>query len=181
MTNVPIPKHVRAQIVELYQAGETWAEIIRITGVSSPTVARILREDAVVDRRKTSPRAVGEDLIKKIIELRGRNMRISAIAKMVQRDPHTVSYVLADHANQIPMSNPEQISPEEFIVTWQQSSDINEVALKLKMKKVLLVSRANYYRARGVDLKRFQRDGKYHWTDLKKLAQMVKTKEDPEE
>jgi len=47
------------------------------------------------------------------------------------------------------------VSPERFVTTWQQSSSVGEVAMRLGLKKAVCRTRASRLRARGVGLKRF--------------------------
>jgi len=47
--------------------------------------------------------------------------------------------------------------PERFVVVWQKSNNVAEVAETLGMPAGIVSARASHYRSRGVKLKRFPR------------------------
>jgi hypothetical protein len=53
-----------------------------------------------------------------------------------------------------------EVSAEEFVRAWQQSSSVDEVAEKLGMPKPIVLARASTYRQKGVKLKAVKRGAK---------------------
>jgi hypothetical protein len=47
--------------------------------------------------------------------------------------------------------------PEKFVLVWQQSQSVEEVAKKLNMPRAIVSARASGYRAQGVHLKKMPR------------------------
>jgi hypothetical protein len=52
------------------------------------------------------------------------------------------------------------VTAEEFVRAWQQSSSVDEVAERLKMPKPIVLARASKYRQQGVKLKEVRRGNK---------------------
>lgn len=52
------------------------------------------------------------------------------------------------------------VTPEQFITTWQTSETAQEVADKLGMPKAIVLARASSYRSDGIKLKKMKRDSK---------------------
>lgn len=51
------------------------------------------------------------------------------------------------------------VSPEEFVVAWEESGSVDEVSSRLGMPKPNVTARASSYRAKGVTLKQMPRGG----------------------
>jgi hypothetical protein len=48
------------------------------------------------------------------------------------------------------------VSPNDFVIAWEAASSVRELALKLGMSPRAVAARANFYRRRGVRLKRLK-------------------------
>lgn len=70
------------------------------------------------------------------------------------------------------------VSPFEFVQAWQESEDINEVIAKLGMDKYSALSRAAYYKRKGIPLKKLRRAQSVDWDDLKEFANLFLPQDD---
>ena len=69
------------------------------------------------------------------------------------------------------MARKTEISAKRFIWTWQTSRSANEVARKLKRPPASVMSRAYYFRKKGVRLKKFTKGNlPYDWHALAEYA-----------
>lgn len=67
----------------------------------------------------------------------------------------------------------DAISPELFIRTWQEATNITDVSDKLGMTRVAVLSRGYLYSKKGVPLKRLQTSRSYDWEELAEMAGMM--------
>ena len=67
------------------------------------------------------------------------------------------------------------VSPRDFVVAWQTSETVEQVASATGMTVTAASRRASSYRKRGVSLKLFRRGrGNTNWAALSDLARRVK-------
>lgn len=67
-----------------------------------------------------------------------------------------------------------QITPKEFVETWQQAESLDEVAIKIGTKKQSATTRAIRMRQKGVPLKCFRATpAKADYATLAKLAKKL--------
>lgn len=166
-----ISDETRQDIVTLRQEGKPHREIAESTGLHRVTVGKKLRKAGY----KTEMKQVTADVIKTIVELRSKNFSYAAISKRVGFSSNAIMYALIDHANEIVMitaSGRPQVSPEEFIVAWQESSSLQEVSLRLGMRAAAVYARARNYRERGISLKTYKH-ARYQWEDVARFAEMI--------
>jgi hypothetical protein len=65
------------------------------------------------------------------------------------------------------------VDPKTFIIAWQQSSTLGEVAEKLQMPEPICSARASMYRAAGVELRRMPRAPSSRKLDVAALNQLI--------
>ena len=65
------------------------------------------------------------------------------------------------------------VSPEQFILTWQKSSSVAEVAEALGMPKPIVLARKSNYTALGIKLKKMPRKSREHGLDVNALNAMI--------
>jgi biotin operon repressor len=65
----------------------------------------------------------------------------------------------------------KKATPEEFVRTWQTSNSTQEVATALKMSRQSVISRAGFYRNKGIPLKSFAR--KFEHVNVEKLTKLA--------
>jgi transposase len=72
-----------------------------------------------------------------------------------------------------------EVTPEQFVVAWQTSATIAEVAVRVGMPEAIASARAGDYRKKGIPLKRMPRGrkGRLDVQGLKALAESLKQKE----
>jgi len=64
-----------------------------------------------------------------------------------------------------------KVNPQEFVLAWQESDTIDDVAERLGMNKMSVRQRAYSYRRKGVPLKSMRTGAnKVDWESLKALA-----------
>lgn len=64
-----------------------------------------------------------------------------------------------------------RIAPEDFVIAWQSSTTIDEVAVKLDMSRMSVRQRAYSYRRKGVPLKSMRSSvRRVDWEALRDLA-----------
>lgn len=69
------------------------------------------------------------------------------------------------------------LTPEQFILIWQQAGDIVDVMEKTGWKYATCTGMAAKYRRRGIPLQRFPRGRqRYDWAALAELAKGLKPK-----
>ena len=67
-----------------------------------------------------------------------------------------------------------QVSAEDFIITWQQSSSLQEVADKLGIKKEVAYQRARIYKNQyQINLKQFKRKERPRRLNVEKLKNLA--------
>lgn len=62
------------------------------------------------------------------------------------------------------------VPPEEFIRAWQTSKTLDDVKTKTGMPRANCLTRASYYRRKGIQLKTLVSAQKHDWTALADLA-----------
>ena len=65
------------------------------------------------------------------------------------------------------------VSPEQFILMWQKSSSVAEVAEALGMPKPIVLARKSNYTALGIKLKKMPRKSREHGLDVNALNAMI--------
>lgn len=73
-----------------------------------------------------------------------------------------------------PRQRYDHVTPESFVQAWVTSSNVSEVADKLKMPKGTVTQRATIYRSKGVTLKEMPRGGG-RALNIEKLNELVKS------
>ena len=63
----------------------------------------------------------------------------------------------------------KELNAKKFIEIWQSSKTLEEVAEKMHEPKTAIANRAQYYRKRGIPLKKFAQH--YDWDSLKNYAE----------
>jgi transposase len=69
-----------------------------------------------------------------------------------------------------------EVTPEQFVVAWQTSATVAEVAGRVGMPEATASARATDYRRKGINLKRMRRGrkGRLDVEGLKALAESLK-------
>ena len=66
------------------------------------------------------------------------------------------------------------VTPEEFVKTWQTSNSVREVASKTGMTEGAVRGRECMYRKYGVSLKHFPKKQRSNFVDWKKIDDLAK-------
>lgn len=169
----------RNRVLELHEAGYGRTQIQIETGVSQPTIRKILRDAGYDIRDAGKPTIITNELRDKVVELRNRGLSYRTIAEQVKLAKRTVMNIVADNASKVD-GHGNSPSPEEFIRTWQENASLAEVAAKLGMPVTAVASRAYAYRLRGVPLKKY-RFGGYNWDELREFAELFQEDEEEDE
>lgn len=169
-----ISEDVESDIVALHKGGKSRTEIKEITGVSLPTIRRVLRENNVeIMTDKFASDDYSEDQKKEICHRYETGEKPSSIADGMNLNRRGVLKYLRRHYEEAAQSWRQypNIGPVEFISVWQTASSTQEVAKALGMTETAVRSRAYSYRKRGIELKKMNGDA-YDWQALAKYASL---------
>lgn len=126
---------------------------------------------------------ITEEIKQRIVELYKQGQTRKSIESETGVSQPIIRKVLAEAGfpprAKKPQSQPA-VSAEDFVIAWQQSSSVKEVAQKLNLDPRVVDYRGKYYRRHGVPLKRFPRLRKrqYDWDELAELARRMEKKGD---
>ena len=65
------------------------------------------------------------------------------------------------------------VSPEQFIRVWQQSTSVDDVATKVGMPKPIVLARKSNYTGLGIKLKKMPRKSRDRGLDVNALNAMI--------
>lgn len=176
--NTPISQKQAETIVKLYEKGLSRVEIQIKTGITQPSIRKILAKAGYPPNEKREPTNITNELRQQIIDAHNSVMSAGAISEKFGIAKRTVLNILKDGAEQLTTGKNTAISPMEFIKAWQESDNVDEVAAKIGIPHRQVYQRAYQYRAKGVPLKRYKFGNRYDWDELKEFAELFENDEE---
>jgi hypothetical protein len=160
------------RVLLLHSQGKQRNEIKRETGVSLPTIRKILRENGYGDdiNEELYGERYTDTELDEIFHLYQDGNNASQIADKTGKSKRGVMLALRRKYEETVSHwrNHHGIPPLEFIEAWQTSSTVGEVAEKLGVERGSVLSRAHVYRKKGVPLKQIAKP--YDWPLLAEFA-----------
>ena len=161
----------RKRILDMFDSGITRQDIQIQTGISQPTIRKVLSEAGHPPREINTPHRLTEAQKQQIVDLHNSGIGYTAIARNMSVSTRTVLNVIKERVDGIVSKTQSPITPYQFIKAWQESRTADEVAIQLGMTVQQVLQRAYNYRAKGVTLKSHTVGGKrYDWSELAEFA-----------
>jgi hypothetical protein len=180
MAKPPIPDAVQQRIVEMFESGFSRSSIQVETGITQPTIRKILKSAGYAPKTINDPAQLTDSKVQQIVTLRNQGFGPVLIAREVGVSKRTVLNVIKEHVEGIKSTTSSPVSAHAFIKAWQESAGADEVALKLGITVANVLSRAYNYRLKGVPLKRFARGDRYDWDELREFAELFLDEDIPD-
>jgi transposase len=180
MTRRPISQEDAEQIVKLYKKGLSRVEVQIETGITQPTIRKILAKAGFPPNEIREPTKITSEIRDAIIAAHNAGMSAGTISEKFGIAKRTALTILKDGAEQLTTNTRSDVSPMEFIKAWQESDNADEVAAMTGLSLSIVYQRAYQYRAKGVPLKRYKFGNRYDWEELKEFAELFDLTDDNE-
>lgn len=166
-------EETRQQVVDLYRSGYSRLEIQVETGISQPTIRKILAENGYPPREIRDPVRLTAEVCERIIEMRNAGASVAQIEDQTGVSKRSIWHVIKQYVDHIHPHRRGTISAEQFIAVWQKAASVDDVARELGISVESASHRAGTFRQKGIPLKKMPTAQPYYWDDLAEFATLM--------
>lgn len=165
----------------MFRAGVTRTDICAKTGLSMPTVRKVLAQNGTPPRDMRERTAITDEIRTRVVELYNQLHSAGRVAEQVGINKRTVLNIVSEEIYDIRPKGREVVSAELFIKAWQETEWTEDTARILGLSVRQVHARAHTLRTKGIPLRKHLRPATYtkrDWSELADLADLYYSKDE---